>query len=265
MAYVKKADRVAKDPNEMDDVDLGIGAEAEPAEQDSGDIAALLANPALSKLIDAAVTARLARMGAPAAAPAGGEAFDKLAETLGRMFELNAMQQPGYIKPLPAAEVERRLSGKVEMDALLARYEELGTPPLWTIGEGGFFECANAWEGRPGARIRTYIPPPEDFKPENDEARAVHAAMMQWLGDKTPSIGEQVKQAMIDAKRPPLITGAPPVAQVSTLVEVVKEAPVDPARVRRSMGTLTPERHNVSLADRGGAPQGPSFVSAAIG
>ena len=89
----------------------------------------------------------------------------------------------------------------------------------------------------------------------------MHAAMMQWIGGKTPDIGEQVKQAMIDAKRPPLITGAMPTPQASSLVEVVKDAPVEPPRVRRSMGTLTPERHNASSLDPAGAPRGPAFVS----
>ena len=265
MAYVKKADRVATDPNLMDDVDLGIGmADDAPATQDGGDLAAILANPALSKLIDAAVASRLAQMSAEPKAGTGldGDAIDRLAATIGRMMELTSMQQPGYQKPLPVAEVEKRLAGKVEMDALLARYQELGTPPLWTIGEKGFFECVNAWEGVQGQQIRTYLPPPEDFTPENAEARKVHAAMMQWLGTPTPDIGEQVKLAQLAAKQAPLITGAMEPAKGPGLIEVVKDAPVEAPRLRRSMGTINPERHNVTMADRSGAAQGPTFVGA---
>ena len=143
MAYIKKADRVAQSPNEMDDDALGIG-EVDDAPEASDGLAALMANPALSKLIDAAVAARLAKMGGePVPASSGGldgDAIDRLAGTIGRMMELTHMQQPGYIKPLPVDEVERRLNGKIELDALLVRYERLGTAPLWTIGEKGFFE-----------------------------------------------------------------------------------------------------------------------------
>jgi hypothetical protein len=257
--------------NTASDEDLGIGEEDAGSAGDA--LAALMANPALAALIDQAVSARLAQMAAPQpAAPITGEAFGNLAEALKRMIENQQMQQAGYIKPLPLEEVERRASGKVEMDALLRKYEADGTPPLYAVGELGFFECTNAIELTEGQQLRTYLYPCEDFEPRNEEARKVHAAMMQWIGGPSPEIGERVKQAHLDAKQAPLI-GSEPAPLVDPrrgggLIEVVDAAPEAAERKsarRRGMGTIVQEPVDVSLTGRapgaaqtlGGPPAGP--------
>ena len=185
------------------DEDLGIGEEDTPAI----DLNAMLANPALAKLIDAAVTARMAQLATPSATapPASSEAFTAFTETLKHLIDAQALQQPGYMKPLPADELDRRGAGQIEMRALLESYQKAQTPPLWQVGDGGFFECTNAMEFAPGDKIRTYLPPPEDFVPLNAEARNVHAALMRWLGTPTASIGEQVEKAMREANQAPLV------------------------------------------------------------
>lgn len=260
--------------NTASDEDLGIGQP--DAETVRADLAALLANPELQGLIDQAVSARLAQMGA---VPAGGgqitgEAFDRLAVSLQRMIENQQMQQPGYIKPMPLEEAERRAAGYVEMTALLRQYQQDGIAPLWRVGENGFFECTNAIEFAEGDEIRTYLPPCEDFMPLNERAEKVHAAMMTWIGGPSPEIGERVKQAQIEAKQAPLISSEPaPVIDPRRTgsVELVNRSVEKPAsKKRRDMGTIVTEAVDVSLTGKaplaaaatiGGAPQGPNFAS----
>lgn len=240
---------------------LGIGVEDDPDPQ--GALDALMANPALAKLIDAAVAARLAQMGAPAAAAVPqSEAFTAFTETLKHLIDAQALQQPGYIKPLPAEELDRRAAGYVEMTALLERFQTANTPPLWMVGDNGFFECTNALEFQPGDEIRTYLPPAEDFIPRNVQAEQVHAAMLQWIGGRTKSIGEQVEAAMIAAKQAPLISNVLQTVKPAGPVELVNrptEADL-PSRKRRGMGTIVPERRDVSAAERMAGPAGPTFV-----
>ena len=259
------------------DEDLGIGeddAEESAADAGDGSFEALLNDPRMAKLLDAAVAARMAQMGV--GANGGSMSSDTLTaftETIRHLIDTQAEQRPGYIKPLPAAEVDRRAAGFVEMNALLRDYQakddELTrrglTPihaPLWTVGEGGFFECTHAQEFEPGARIRTYLPPPEDFIPENESASKVQAAVFQWLGDRTPHIGDQLEAAQRAAKAlPPLVMSGPDAAPPRGLVELV-DPPKTTAntRRRRAMGTIVPEGREISLAERAaGGPVGPSF------
>lgn len=251
----------------MDEPNPGLEDAAEAAAPDP--LASLLADPRLAAMLDKLVAERAAQMLAPAtAAPSlDGSAFAELAKTLGHMIEVNAQQQPGYIKPLPAEEVDRRLAGRIEMEALLRDYETRGLAPLWSVGRGGFFECANVQEFKQDDRIRTYLPPTEDMIPENEFAANVHRAMMQHLGAKTPDIGDLVAQRQRESRLPPIVTGALQPARGPGLVEVVGKAP--PAPRRRVMGTIQEERINVDMADRvrnaggaAGAPVGPSFAEA---
>lgn len=249
------------------DEDLGIGEEIE---QPVDALAALMANPALSALIDAAVTARVAQLGlasvaSPAAAPASSEAFTAFTETLKHLIDSQSQQQAGYIKPLPTDELNRRAEGKIEMFALLQDYEARGLAPMWTVGESGFVECTNMDEFNQGDRLRTFLPPVEDFIPENEPAEKVHAAMMRWLGVKTPEIGEQVKQAQMAAKLPPLITGAMQGERKGGPVELVQAATpaASAGPKRRTMGTIVPERRDVTPGARHGELVGPAFTDAA--
>lgn len=251
---------------EITDEELGIGQEDDAPSQDDA-VAALLADPRFSGLIEAAVAQRLGALSGQAPAPSGLDpnAFDALAKTLGRMIEVNAMQQPGYIKPLPAGEVERRLDGKDQMEALLQNLQAQDTAPHYIVGEGGFFECTNAQEFSRGDEIRTYLPPPEDFVAVNVEAKQVMAAQMQWLGGRTPSIGEQVEAAMQARNGPPLVMGSLQPEPKPSRVELVKrtDGNTTSGGKRRTMGTVVTEPREVSMADRaGGAARGPVFVGA---
>lgn len=234
-----------------------------------GDLAAIFASPAMQQMIAQAVAERVAAMAAPVTAEGAPAAatLDAFTQTVKHMLEIQAMQQPGYQKPLPADEIDRRINGRIEMFAQIAQCENDNDAPLWTVGPNGFFECANAQEFAPGVQIRTYLPPAEDFIPNNAAAKRVHAAMLKWLGTPTPEIGEQVKQAQLNAKLPPLVSGAlQPIRQAGP-VEVVNAAPVAMAK-KRALGTVVPERREMSMAERvaagaGGDPQGPIFVGEA--
>jgi len=260
----------AKDPDRPTDEELGIGEEDDATGADP--LAALLADPRVAALIEKAVEARLGQMAETAAAAPpqanGGpsnDAFEMLAKTLGRLIEVNQAQQPGYIKPLPMEEVERRMQGKVDMDALLVKYEQMGLAPLYTVGESGFFECSNAAEFPPGMQIRTYLPPVEDFIPENEPAHAIMEAHSRWLGVPTAHIGEQVEAFMKEmkaAQQVPLVSSSPTPMGRPSKVEVVKPPPESAPRTRRVMGTVTPERHNIGLAERAAGPVGPVHVGA---
>lgn len=235
----------------------------EPA---ADDLSALLANPALAKLIDGAIAARMAQLSAVAPQSAGGDQMQVFAEAMKRLIDTQAQQMPGYIKPLPSEEIERRLAGKVEMFALLQDFERRNLPPLWVVGEKGFVECTNMQEFKQGESIRTYLPPVEDFVPMNEEAEAVHVAMMRWLGAPTPDIGEQLKQAQMNSKMAPLVSSASDAVTKPTLVERVSasDTPVRKATAkRRTMGSIIPEARDIVIGDRMGMASGPSFVNAA--
>ncbi len=240
------------------DADLGIGEEDGPADNGAA-ITALMADPKFAKLIDAAVQARLASMGGVAAAApmSRSEDFAAFTETLKHILSVQAMQQPGYIKPLPADEIDRRADGYVQMTALLKKYEQAGTAPEYVIGEGGFFECTNAMQFQPGSRIRTYLPPAESFQPQNSEAKAVFAAMLQWIGGPTPGIGEQLEAAQREAHQAPLVTGALQSMQRPSRVELIDGPRVDVSR-KRVAGSIVPERRGSGI----GEPTGPVFVGA---
>jgi len=232
------------------------------------DLAAIMAGPEMQQLIARAVAERVAAMtsGAAAASDTTLTGAD-LVGAMRHMLEINAMQQPGYQKPLPADEIDRRIAGRVEMFALIETCQNDNEPPLWTIGPNGFFECTNAQEFAPGVQIRTYLPPAEDFIPNNGAAKAIHAAMMRWLGAPTPEIGEQIKQAQMASKLPPLVSGALQPLRPTGPVEVVNAAPVSMPK-KRALGTVVPERREMSMAERvaagaGGDPQGPIFVGEA--
>lgn len=235
------------------DKDLGIGEEVDP----NAALMALLNRPELKSVIDAAVEARVKQLVGPTPSTQS-EDFKAFTETLKHLIETNAMQQAGYIKPIPADELDRRANGHVQMRALLKKYEMEGNPPQYIVGEGGFFECTNAQEFGPGQKIRTYLPPAEGFIPDNESARQVHGAMMIWIGGETPGIGEQVEAAMLAQKNlPPLVTGSMAPARVPSRVELVESERVDVSR-KRVAGTIVQERRGGG--GMAGEPVGPDFA-----
>jgi hypothetical protein len=245
------------DDEHPSDADLGVGEEVRAPAMD---LNALMANPEFAKLVDQAVAARLAQVAPAAASDSRSEEMKGFVASLAHLIEVQAMQQPGYIKPISAEELDRRAGGLVKMKALLKDFEAKGCAPLYLVGEGGFFECTNAQEFQPGDQIKTYLPPSENFIPRNREAEEVYGAMLVWIGGHTPGIGEQVEAAMQAAHgQVPLVTGALNPGQPKSKVELV-HAPRVPVGPRRQAGTIVPERHDVSLAERAAGPQGPVFV-----
>jgi DNA-binding transcriptional ArsR family regulator len=226
------------------------------------DLSAVLADPSLQKLIDSAVAARLAQMGGAPVPDSRHDEMKAFTASLAHLIEVQSMQQAGYIKPLPAEEVDRRASALVEMKAVLKDCEVRGDAPEWIVGENGFFECTNAAEFAPGTTIRTYLFPVEDFVPVNDAAKRVQKLMITWIGGHTPGIGEQVEAAMRAANQSaPLVTGdLVPMSSRPKTVEVVDTKPKATGPRRRMAGSIVPERHDVSLAERAAGPQGPVFV-----
>lgn len=235
------------------------------------DMAAIMADPVMQNLIAQAVADRLANMATPqasgAAAPSGPNA--EFATMMTRMFEVLSMQQPGYRKPLSPDEVERRLAGKIEMDALLQRHRrdwerDPSTPlPKWRVGEKGFFECMNAIELKEGDVFETWLPPVEDFMPLNTAANAIHAAMMQQLGGATPDIGEQIKNATVEANRPIVVPGAMQAAAPRGPLRIIERATesTEPPPRKRQLGTIVDEPREVA-GGRTSDPVGPTYQAA---
>ena len=204
-AKARKATAVStealNEPDAFSDADLGIG---EPEGQ-ADPLAALMANPDTASRVQAMIDAAVAKavgerfVGQPNVETG---AMAQLAASFEKMLQIQAMQMPGYFKPLPSDEVERRLEGRIEMFSLLAEYKKAGTPPCYFVGPNGFY--AGAYKYEEGQPIRTYLPPPEDFDPNYTvhgdaeggmRARKVLDAQIKWLGGSTPHISDQVAEA----------------------------------------------------------------------
>lgn len=251
---------VLSGPEFPSDADLGIGEEIDEPVRDP--LTDIFNDPRFAAQLDALVMARVAQMGiAPSAGPARSEEFSAFTETLKHLINVNASQQPGYQKPLPADEVDRRAAGYVEMTALLKTYEKEDNAPLYLLGDF-FFECTNAISFEPGQQIRTYLAPSESFIPKNEPAEKVYAAMMQWIGGETPHIGDQVEAAMREAHKAPLVTGALNTVRPKGVVELV-DAPKQDMNKKRVLGTIQPERHGNGQSVNQ-QPVGPSFGADAV-
>lgn len=184
----------ASEPEDFEtDEDLGIGEEDAPAAPDDP-MAALLANPAFAAAVDLAVARRL---GGATPQAAGGaldaNALAHLAASIEKIATVHASQQPGYAKPLPAVEIERRASAFEEMNALIDLARLKGEPPNYQLVEEPLF--AGEYLFPPGSKIRGYIIPNEHMLPLDERGKAIHRAFMQWIGGPTEGIAEQVYNA----------------------------------------------------------------------
>src|SRR6185312_11650235 len=93
------------------------------------DFSALLNNP---KFLEA-LAAKLGTQAQPAATPPSE--LREVADVMRRMIEVQAIQQPGYTKPISAEEMDRREEGRQKMFALLDRFKEQRTPPHYVLGD----------------------------------------------------------------------------------------------------------------------------------
>jgi hypothetical protein len=188
-----------------DDRALGIG---EPDQNDAvaAQVTALLNNPAVASLIDAAVASRLKAMGAPVATTPDIGMMALLA-AIEKLTLTHASQAPGYSKPLPSEEVNRRADGFIEMNALLEKCKADDVRPLYRLVNEPLF--AGEIEYRVGSEIRTLLYPNEYMQPLDDRARQVHAAMMRWIGGPQKSIGERVAEAEAARRQNPTPESGP--------------------------------------------------------
>jgi hypothetical protein len=258
--HLKKAGVLAKngEPKQETETDLGIG-EDDAAEAANAQIAAVISDPKFAAIIDAAVTARVAQMSAPqgtVAAPDMAQLMATFTKTIQHVLHVNAVQQPGYIPPLPAEEVDRRAQGFIEMMALLKDYKAKGMPPQYYVGPSLFYAGLQLYaEGDP---VATYLPPVEDFTPINEEGAKVHEAMMRYIGGPSQDIAERVSEAQLAAKR------ALPIAEdaakatassgpVEYLTNVPRREPVPETRRQAATGPtepLMPRMHGARVPSR---------------
>lgn len=260
-----------------DDAALGIGQEDEapvaafaPApvpETVAGlDVAALLANPDFAKLVDAVVASRMgaaqpARMAAPdGAAGIGTAEWRELMDKLGRQFDAQQEQKPGYVKPWTAQEIAARARGLSDLKAILADYRARGIWPTYLLGEDFYGTSVNGLKThKAGHKIKTLVFPAESFQPCDQAAATVYEAYKRWVGE-VHDISDLIATAMMTARgneAPDLVRAGPALAQ-SDVIEVEDEVvDMSPAR---TMGSLVPEPRTVGKRMASGAPVGPEYV-----
>lgn len=206
------------------DADLGIG---EPDRNDA--LAMLMQNPQIIQLIDAAVQQRLGALHAPS------DGLGAVVSGIEKLIQMNAAQLPGYSRPLPADEVERRAAGFVEMNALLEQYKRDNTPPQYRLVNEPLF--AGEIEYRPGSIVAHCMPPNEHMAPMDDRARQVHAAMMRWIGGPQMAIDERLEEAERERRQtgaydpsPFQPAGLPDRSPVQVVADPPEERGFDPRR-----------------------------------
>jgi hypothetical protein len=221
---------------------------------------ALLSHPQFKALLESAVSARLEQMHVqPAPAANHNPEFAAFIEKLERIVQVTQVQQPGYIKPLTAEEVDRRAKGRDEMFGLIEYYRAKNTAPHYLLGENWY---ANAILFEAGTEVRTFLPPAESMRPMNEPAAKIMAAMTVWLGGPTPDIGDLLAQAIIESKaeHAPMVGATESVKPMD--VEVVTPVKRDVAP-KRILGSIVPEQHGTSMPRQPGVtvqPVGPVFV-----
>lgn len=248
--HLKKRGALGADGPKADtDEDLGIG-------QEDADYSKLLSDPKFLAVL--AEKLGVAQAAAPAVAPSE---LREVADVMRRMIEVQAIQQPGYTKPISADEMDRREEGRQKMFALLDRFKDKKTPPHYILGENW---PANDILYEAGQEVRTYLPPAEHFQPQNHEAHQIMGAMYQWLGGPTPDIGETVEAFERWRKGTdsvPLV-GTAEVLKPSD-VEIVNAVKRD-VQPKRILGNVVAETRGSSMPRQPGVvapPTGPVFVS----
>lgn len=235
------ADTIIDDDGpQLSEAELGID------QPDSHDqtiaMAAMLNHPDMARLIDAAVNQRLAAMGHGVSQTAGQEA---VVAGIEKLINMTASQQPGYSRPLPSEEVERRADGFIEMNALIAECKQSGTKPRYRLVNEPLF--AGEIEYRPGSEIETLLYPNEHMQPMNEQARLVHLAMMKWIGGPQLGIGERV--AMAEAERagrltpesgPFVAAGLPDQSPVAIVADPPEERGFDPRKPPQAAHQVAP-------------------------
>lgn len=256
------------------DADLGIGVDDDPAPAGApmtpeATLDAIVGSAAFEKLLNKAVEARLAQMGASAAPAATGEQsadFLGFMKSMERFVEAQEKQRPGYQKALSADELELRAEGLAEELALIAEAKVAGTAPVYVVGPAGFYgpTAFGPLLFLEGQEIRTYLMPCEDFLPVNDMAAKIIQADRKRLGEPTPDIAELIAQTMQIARgvEPTLVTSET-VAERGDVELVDATAERHNVRPRRIMGTVVPESHGTPMPGQRGVsaqPSGPFAV-----
>ena len=188
------------------DAELGVG-ETDPGAAAADELERLLLTPEGMALVDKLVAQRLSQMAAEdegaAAPPASGDAqLERFAQIMAGAFDRaslsTASQQPGYVRPLPAEEVEARAQAYVEMLALIERAVAEQSQPQYLLTED--FHAADILWAK-GDVIFWYGPPNTEMLPRNPPAEAIFAQMLRWIGGGATHIADHVSDALL-AMRP---------------------------------------------------------------
>ena len=260
--------------NETDDADLGIG-DPRPEQAAPVSLDALMSDPRFEQLLEAAVAAKMKAMGQEATAPGAAESlggpaqaakvFEQYLSRFEHLLEARDQQQPGFIKPLTADELDARRDAKVEMFALLGRMKREGRWPQYVLSDDSNPFYGDSPMGlmlySPGQTINTRKPPAECFRPVNDAAIEVFTLYKRWVG-QVVTAEELLRQAAMEAMgaRSPefqedLRTAEPEVMLV--------DAPLVDVGAKRVLGTLVPEVRGRNMPKQPGIsdqPLGPIFV-----
>jgi len=201
-------------PEEPSDADLGIG-------QQDNEI-----GPQIEALVEAAVRKRLAELGAAPPDP-NNATMMALVTAIERSTSVHAAQLPGYHKPLPADEIDRRAQGFVDMQALIDKARRDGDELRYRLVGQPLF--AGEIEYRPGSEIVTFLYPNEHMQPLTKAATAVHRAFMQWIGGPQQGIAERVYEAEIERRQRGQIPGTTPFQRAglpeNSPVQIVADPP----------------------------------------
>lgn len=249
---------------EDSDEDLGIGAG-----DDTPAFADVLNDPRFAKLIEAAVSQRMASMGHAAPAQSGSEAaFAAFLGKFEKIVEARDEQRPGYMKPLSAGEIADRNAGQEKMFALIAECKRgSGEWPKYLIADPEGFHgpsAAGPMLYPPGQEINWRGPPSDKFQPLNAPAMAIYAAYKQWVGEVV-SIEELVAAAANEARGGIAIPESALVRAGAEDIQVI-DAPLRDMTPTRALGTNGPETRGRPMPAQAGAvmaPQGPVYVEAA--
>lgn len=215
----------------------------------SGDpLSALLSDPRIATLIEAAVAAKVAQLtdGVPEASGHQGELVGALVQALDRHSQSQAYQQPGYQKPLPVEEIERRAAAYVQMGALITQAISTGDRPMYLLLDD--FHCDEILWPK-GETIFWEGPPNIQMEPRNPVAKAIMEQMTAWIGGDQVPIEDQVAQAW--ANRPKTMPGEqpmpepamfrPPRTTAQSRVEAVPGVQHQQIGTNRIVGTVQPE------------------------
>ncbi len=216
------------------DTELGVGEEtaADAASDATAKIAAAMSDPTIAAAIEQLVQKRVAEMSVAngiVAAPGVDlmAGFKLLAQEMANAINRNANatmeQTPGYVKPIPPEELEKRGAAWVEMQSLLDdtnrrywdaierknRVEAERLAPRYMLQQDFFGpgEVGNDMYVA-GETIRWFAAPGTYMEPRNEIAQRLSELAWAYLGNEGAPTADDLKERAMDMI-PPSTPGAP--------------------------------------------------------